>query len=107
MRFVINDLAVQQQRQPLKAAFALTQLLLLQKCYYYTMLEKFGVHATFSTFLGSGSTDTSKLPTSTINSTDENFHQASETIPQEMALVLVLAQDCNVPVQPQTTARGT
>ena len=69
------------------------------------MLEKFGVHATFSTFLGSGSTDTSKLGTA-INSTDENFHQSSETIPQEMALVLVLAQDCNVPVQPQTTARG-
>ena len=72
----------------------------------WTMLEKFGVH--ILPFLGAGSgagNISSKLVTSDINST-ENFHQVKEALPQEMALVLVLAQDCNVPVQQQTNTRG-
>ena len=71
------------------------------------MLEKFGVH--ILPFLGAGGgagNISSKLVTSEINST-ENFHQVKEALPQEMALVLVLAQDCNVPMQQQTnTNRG-
>ena len=71
------------------------------------MLEKFGVH--ILPFLGAGGgagNISSRLVTSNINTTDDNFFKPPEQLPQEMALVLVLAQDCNVPVQQQTNTRG-
>ena len=71
------------------------------------MLEKFGVH--ILPFLGAGGgagNISSKVRTADINTADDNFFKVADSLPQSMALVLVLAQDCNVPVQQQTNTRG-
>ncbi len=77
------------------------------------MLEKFGVH--IMPFLGAGKNKgtITKLEsgphTSTglsINSTSDTLFETSTVeLPKEMALVLVLAQDCNAPLQ-QSQSKG-
>ena len=75
------------------------------------MLERLGVHGVLP-FLSSG-TGTSNVtkglskPDTGINSTEGDFYSTTVILPKEMALVLVLAQDSNTPVQQQTnTGRG-
>jgi hypothetical protein len=70
------------------------------------MLEKFGVHGVAS-FLGAGKNKgtITKMETG-INSTENQFYTSTFELPQEMALVLVLAQDCNVQLQQQQRGGG-
>lgn len=72
------------------------------------MLEKFGVHTLPFLGVGSGAGTITKLGLeSTINSTEDNFYTSTIDLPKEMALVLVLAQDCSDNAQQQTsTSRG-
>lgn len=65
------------------------------------MLEKFGVH--IMPFLGSGQHGTITKIDTGINSTEDSFYSGTFELPQSMAHVLVLAQNCNDPVQEQTT----
>lgn len=72
------------------------------------MLEKFGVHISGSVFLGAGAGagNMNKLKSDTgINDTGEDFYTTAVELPKEMALILVLAQNSNSPVQAQTQTR--
>ena len=72
------------------------------------MLEKFGVQVSGSVFLGAGAGagNMKKLKAETgINSTEDDFFTSAVELPKEMALILVLAQNSNSPVQPQTQTR--
>lgn len=79
---------------------------LMAFCSNLAMLEKFGVHTLPFLGVGSGAGTITKLD-STINSTESNFYSTTIDLPKEMALVLVLAQDCSDNPQQQTsTSRG-
>ena len=71
------------------------------------MLEKFGVHISGSVFMGAGAgAGSTKLgKANEINSTESDFFTTALELPKEMALILVLAQNSNAPVQPQTQTR--
>ncbi len=75
------------------------------------MLENFGVH--IMPFLGAGKNkgtisklESGKPGSQAINSTTDQFFETTAVdLPKEMALVLVLAQDCNAPMQ-QSQSKG-
>ena len=70
------------------------------------MLEKFGVHISGSMFMGAGAgAGLDKLGKAGINSSESDFFTTAVELPKEMALILVLAQNSNAPVQPQTQTR--
>ena len=74
------------------------------------MLEKLGVHGVMPFLAATSGSNIPKglsNPESGINSTEGDFYSTTVVLPKEMALVLVLAQDSNTPVQQQTnTGRG-
>ena len=73
------------------------------------MLEKLGVRGGVVAGPGKGNIPKglSNAESGGINSTEGDFYSTTVVLPKEMALVLVLAQDSNSPIQQQTnTGRG-